>query len=39
VLTAETDALRASRLALSEATLAQLSKSLGLLGIGIPERM
>lgn len=39
VLSAETAAQRASRLALSEATLAQLSKTLGLLGIGLPDRM
>lgn len=39
VLTATTPALRSSRLAMSEATLAQLSKTLGLLGISVPDRM
>jgi arginyl-tRNA synthetase len=39
VLAADTDAERASRLALAELTLAQLELGLGLLGIDTPERM
>jgi arginyl-tRNA synthetase len=39
ILTAETDALRASRLTLASATLTQLIIALDLLGIEAPERM
>ncbi len=39
ILAAETDALRASRLTLAKATLAQLLIALDLLGIEAPERM
>jgi arginyl-tRNA synthetase len=39
VLVAEDDAVKASRLALAEATLKQLELCLGLLGLEAPERM
>ncbi|HJV42445.1 arginine--tRNA ligase [Caulobacter sp.] len=39
IMSAETDALRASRLALAETTLRQLELTLDLLGIAAPERM
>ncbi|WP_299006169.1 arginine--tRNA ligase [uncultured Caulobacter sp.] len=39
IMSADTDALRASRLALAETTLRQLELALDLLGIEAPERM
>ena len=39
IMSADTDALRASRLALAETTLRQLELTLDLLGIAAPERM
>lgn len=39
ILSAETDAVKRSRLALAEATLKQLELCLGLLGLEAPERM
>lgn len=39
VLTAETEELRAFRLAVCKATLQTLTNALGLLGIGVPEKM
>ena len=39
ILQAETEQLRAFRLALTQATLTALTNALGLLGIGVPEKM
>ena len=39
IMQAETEALRAFRLALTRGTLTTLSNALGLLGIGVPEKM
>ncbi len=39
ILQAETEELRSFRIALTEATLTVLTSALGLLGIGVPEKM
>ena len=39
ILNAEDEQTRAFRLALTEATLVTLKNGLGLLGIGVPEKM
>ena len=39
ILNAEEEGTRAFRLALTEATLITLKNALGLLGIGVPEKM